>query len=64
MKTCEKCPSKITDGIAWYSLRQYGKELCMKCQKINQWKVPKKTVFDRMDEVQNQGQKWGGNKYE
>ncbi len=31
-KSCENCDKWISKNIAWYSLRQYGKELCIACQ--------------------------------
>lgn len=30
---CSKCQADITTGVAAFSKRQYGKELCMNCQK-------------------------------
>ena len=36
---CEKCGRKITEGIASYSLDQYGMKLCKTCQE----KTPKKS---------------------
>lgn len=29
---CEKCNAKITEGVSNWSLKQYGRALCMKCQ--------------------------------
>ena len=52
LKQCEECKKMITDGVAWFALRQYGKELCLHCQ----------LEFKRqlqMDKVQDQGYRWG-----
>jgi len=29
---CEKCDAKITEGVSNWSLSNYGRALCMKCQ--------------------------------
>jgi len=31
--TCEKCKTKITEKVADYSFKKFGKHLCMDCQK-------------------------------
>lgn len=31
-KVCQNCPKIISDNVAWYSLRVFGKNLCIACQ--------------------------------
>ncbi|NSW91464.1 MAG: hypothetical protein HPY74_12460 [Firmicutes bacterium] len=33
---CQKCGTRITQGVATYSQRKYGRFLCEKCQKMHQ----------------------------
>lgn len=40
---CEQCDRKITHGVAKFSLRRFGQELCIKDQKMERLKeLPKK----------------------
>ena len=64
MKQCENCNKPISDGVAWYSLRQYGEELCLACQLARkQNRNGKLTTDERMDMIQDQSYKWGEPRY-
>ena len=52
MKKCEACGKPISDGVAWYSLRMFGNELCQACQ------IDRKKQ-EHMDKVEDQKFSWG-----
>lgn len=68
MEQCSKCKKPISLGVFNYSVNSFmRKALCIACQlefkkEVGKSEV-KKTVFERMDEIQDQGYKYGEPRY-